>query len=353
MPVPIVQGGMGVGVSLSGLASAVANEGGLGVLSSVGVGMFEQDFFSNYIEANLRGLRHEISVARAATKGVLGINIMVALSDYARYVQVAVEEGIDVIFSGAGMPLGLPGLLPAGAETKLAPIVSSGRAARLICQRWLRQYDYVPDAIVVEGPLAGGHLGFKLEQIADSDYSLEKLVPETVAAVAPFGEAHGQSIPVIAAGGIFDGADILKFRNLGAAGVQMATRFVGTHECDASPEFKEAYMACKEEDLVIIKSPVGLPGRAIRNSFLEAVEQGKKQPVKCPCRCIVTCDGENSPYCIALALMNAKRGKLNHGFAFAGANAHRVQEIVSVKELMQGLVREYEAAAAAQELVST
>jgi len=201
--------------------------------------------------------------------------------------------------------------------------------------------------------MAGGHLGFRPEQIDDPDYALEKLVPDVLDAVARVTEEHGRSIPVIAAGGIYDGCDILKFKKLGAAAVQMATRFVTTNECDASLEFKEAYVACREEDLIIIKSPVGLPGRAINNSFLDAVARGRKQPVNCPCQCIVTCDGENSPYCIALALVNAKKGKLKHGFAFAGANAYRTDEIISVKELIQCLLDEFADATAADSASGT
>ncbi len=309
---PIVQGGMGVGVSMSGLASAVANEGGIGVIASVGIGLFEPDFFSSYLEANLRILRREIRKARELTKGILGVNIMVALSDYAEYVKAAIKEGIDIIFSGAGLPLTLPEYVLPGTKTKLVPIVSSARAAAIICKKWFARYDYVPDAIVVEGPLAGGHLGFKEEQISDPAYSLENLVVEVLQTVKAFAEEHGRTIPVIAAGGIFSGADIRKFMKLGVAGVQMGTRFVTTCECDVSDEFKQAYLDCRKEDLIIIKSPVGMPGRVIRNRFVDDVHKGKKVPFRCPCRCIVTCDSKDTPYCIALALVNAQRGKLNN-----------------------------------------
>jgi nitronate monooxygenase len=345
VPLPIVQGGMGVGISLSGLAAAVANEGGVGVIASAGIGMAEPDFFTNYAEANLRALRVQIRQARAATRGILGLNIMVALSNFADLVRTAIEEKIDIIFSGAGLPLNLPQYRDPGTHTKLVPIVSSGRAANLLCKRWTARFDYLPDAVVVEGPRAGGHLGFSLEQLSDPAFSLERLVPEVIEAVRPFAEARGTVLPVIAAGGIYTGADIHRFLSMGAQGVQMATRFVATRECDASPAFKQTYLDAREEDIMIIESPVGMPGRAIRNQFIEAINRGEKQPYQCPYHCIITCDFENSPYCIALALINAQRGNLAHGFPFAGANAYRTTEIVSVKELMETLVREYNQAA--------
>lgn len=339
--VPIIQGGMGVGVSLSGLAAAVANEGGIGVIATAGIGMSEPDFFQDYEAANLRALRREIRKARAATKGILGVNIMVALSNFDQIVQAAIEEGIDVIFSGAGLPLNLPGHREKNTNTKLVPIVSSGRAAKLLCKRWTERFDYLPDAFVVEGPRAGGHLGFKMEQIPEPEFALEKLVPDVIKAVAPFAKRYNRPVPVIAAGGIYTGADIFAFIALGAAGVQMGTRFVTTHECDASLSFKQTYLDSKEDDIIIISSPVGMPGRAIRNSFIDAVNRGDKQPYTCPYHCIITCDYRNSPYCIASALINAQRGNLKHGFPFAGANAYRTDQIISVKELMDLLIEEY------------
>jgi len=342
--VPIIQGGMGVGISLSGLSAAVANEGGIGVIATAGIGMTEPDFFENFLEASLRALRREIRKARQATTGILGVNIMVALTDYADLVRTAVEEKIDIIFSGAGLPLNLPQYVAKDSATKLVPIVSSGRAAALLCKRWTERFHYLPDAVVVEGPRAGGHLGFKHEQIFDPAFALEKLVPDVLEAVRPFAQASGRNIPVIAAGGIYTGADLLKFIKLGAAGGQMGTRFVTTHECDASLPFKQSYLDSKEEDIVIIQSPVGMPGRAIRNPFIDAINNGQKKPYQCPYHCIITCDYQHSPYCIALALVNAQKGNLKHGFSFAGANAYRTTEIISVKELMHRLIQEYERA---------
>lgn len=338
---PIIQGGMGIGISQSGLASAVANVGGIGVIAAAAIGMLEADFSKNWLEANIRALKREIRRARELTKGIVGINIMVALSYYTDMVKAAIEEGIDIIFAGAGLPLNLPQFLNGTQKTKLVPIVSSGRAANIIFKRWSEKYRYLPDAIVVEGPLAGGHLGFKEEQINDHEYSLEKLIQEVIKAVKPFEERYEKSIPVIAAGGIYTGEDIYKFLQLGASGVQMATRFVTTYECDASIKFKQTYIDSRKEDIVIIKSPVGMPGRAIRNKFIDDVNKGKRKPFKCPYHCIITCDYKNSPYCIALALLNAQKGKLEHGFAFAGENAYRAREIISVKEMIESLIEEY------------
>lgn len=343
--VPVVQGGMGVGISLSGLASAVANEGGIGVISSVGIGECEPDIKSNYKEANTRALKREIQKAREKTNGIIGVNIMVALTDFDEHVVGAVEVGADIIFMGAGLPLKLPKALPLddlnSMKTKLVPIVSSAKAVKLILKSWKKNFDYIPDAIVVEGPLAGGHLGFKREQIEDPAYSLENIVKDVLATIQECEQAAGKQISIIAGGGIYTGADIHRFLELGVQGVQMATRFVPTHECDADIAFKQAYVNCKKEDLMIIKSPVGIPGRAIKSKFLETIEAGEKMPYKCPWKCLRTCDIKTSPFCIADALLNAQKGCIDEGFAFAGANAYRTQEIISVKQLFNDLKKEY------------
>lgn len=339
--IPIIQGGMGVGISMSGLASAVANEGGIGIIATAMIGIDEPDVSKDPVVANVRALKREIRKARAMSKGIIGVNIMVALTHYAELVKAAIEEAVDIIISGAGLPLDLPGYLIEGAKTKLVPIVSSARAAKLLCQKWMSKYQRLPDAFVVEGPKAGGHLGFKKEQINDSDYALEKLLKEVIDIIEPIAAKQGTTIPVIAAGGIYTGEDIRKMIDLGAAGVQMGTRFVATFECDAAPAFKQTYLDAKEEDLMIINSPVGLPGRALHNKFLDDVEHGEKKPFKCPYHCIKTCDIENSPYCIAMALAGAKRGKFKSGFAFAGSNAYRINKIISVKELILTLQTEY------------
>lgn len=351
--VPIVQGGMGVGVSLSGLASAVAKEGGIGVISSAGLGVIYNEYSKDYREASIWGLKQELRKAREATKGIIGVNVMVAMSNFADMVRTAIAEKADIIFSGAGLPLNLPSFLTEGAKTKLAPIVSSARAAGLLCRKWWSEYHYVPDAIVVEGPKAGGHLGYKHEQINDINFSLEQIVPEVVSEVRKFEQEHDCHIPVIAGGGIYTGEDIYRIMELGADGVQMGTRFVTTDECDADPAFKQSYIDASEQDIEIIQSPVGMPGRAIHNSFLERVKEGLKRPKSCPFDCIKTCDVTHSPYCIMLALYNAFKGKLQNGYAFCGSNAWRAQKIQSVKELITSLRDEYEKFSIKEKLLGT
>jgi nitronate monooxygenase len=342
--IPIIQGGMGVAISLSGLASAVANEGGIGVISTVGICYDQKDAFANFVESNNRALREEIRKAKKLTKGILGVNILGAMTNYEDIVKVSIEEGIDLIISGAGLPLHLPKYkADMKSNVKLAPIASSGRSAAIICKSWDSKYSYIPDLIIVEGPKAGGHLGFSYEELQHiDDFSIDKLIVDVLDAIKPYEAKYGRKIPVVAAGGIYTGTDIANIMDLGASGVQMGTRFVATTECDASPEFKEAFINCKEEDITLIKSPVGLPGRAIRNKFLELVEQGHKVPIKCPYHCLKTCKVEDSPYCIASALVSAAKGMLNNGFAFCGANVFRVNKIVTVKELINELVTEAE-----------
>lgn len=338
---PIVQGGMGVGVSLAGLAAATANEGGVGVIAAAGLGLLEPGAIRDFFDANVRRLKEEIRKARKLTEGILGVNIMVALTDFAAMVKAAIEEKIDIIFSGAGLPLNLPEFLGKDRSTKLVPIVSSGRAATIILRRWTERYDYLPDAFVVEGPKAGGHLGFKVEQLDDEAFSLERILPEVMEAARPYGERYGRAVPVIAGGGIYTGQDIRRFLDLGAAGVQMATRFVTTVECDADEAFKRSYIDARPGDLEIIASPVGMPGRAIRNEFLGDMKRGNKVACVCPYHCVATCGGPGAPYCISLALKNAVRGRLSDGFAFAGTNAWRAEKIVTVRELLRSIADEY------------
>jgi len=339
--VPIVQGGMGVGISLSGLAAAVANEGGVGVISSAGLGLLYSDFKGNFLEASIHGLKEEIRKAREKTLGVIGVNVMVAMSNFADMIRTSISEKVDIIIAGAGLPLDLPSFLKKDSPTKLVPIVSSARAAKIICEKWKLNYDYLPDAVIVEGPKAGGHLGFKEEQISDNDYRLEKLVPEIVTELKVFEDKYDKQIPLIAAGGIYTGQDIHDIIKLGASGVQMGTIFVTTEECDASTAFKQSYINATEKDIEIIRSPVGMPGRAILSNFITKVKEGKKQPKKCPFKCIKTCDISKSPYCIIIALINALKGNFENGYAFAGANAFRATRISSVKEVFQSLLKEY------------
>jgi NAD(P)H-dependent flavin oxidoreductase YrpB (nitropropane dioxygenase family) len=276
---------------------------------------------------------------------------MVALTNYDDLVRTSIEEEVDIVISGAGLPLDLPKYLTPGCKTRLVPIVSSARAAALICNKWLANYNYLPDAVIVEGPKAGGHLGFKLEQIFDENFAIEKLIPEVVAVVNEIAVLSGKEIPVIAAGGIYSGADIAKIMKLGASGVQMGTRFVTTDECDASIEFKQAYLDANKEDVTIIKSPVGMPGRAIKSPFLDEVMAGKRQPKTCPVNCIRTCDINTAPYCIIASLTSALRGNFRRGYAFAGSNVWRTNKIIPVKELMNTINQEYNIYVAKTELV--
>lgn len=343
--IPIIQGGMAVGISLSGLASAVANAGGGGVIATAGIGMMEPDYDTDFKKANQRALRKEIRKAKQNTDGVIGVNIMVALSDFQDMVRIAVEEKVDMVLLGAGLPLKYLDVLvpdhPGERKPKVIPIVSSSRAVKIIFRYWQKNYQHIPDAIVLEGPMAGGHLGFKKEQINNPDYSLEKLLPETVSVLKPFEKEFNKNIPIIVAGGIYNGADIFNYLQKGAQGVQMATRFVATKECDASEKFKQAYLNCHKNELVIIDSPVGLPGRAIKNQFLQEVFEGNKKPFRCYWKCLKACDFKKAPYCIASALTHAQKGDFENGFAFAGANAYRIQRIITVKELIAELVAEY------------
>lgn len=344
--IPIIQGGMSVGVSLSRLARAVADAGGIGVIGVAGIGANELDVHADYAGANKRALKREIRNTKLLTKGLIGVNIMMALSDYDEMINIALDEGVDFIFIGTGLLLRLPDTLDIekikSSKTKIIPIISGAKGVSVMFKYWSRFYDYIPDGVVIEGPMAGGHLGFTEEMIDDPQYALENLIPDVIEAVKPYREQYNKDIPVIAAGGVYAGSDIHKFLKMGASGVQMATRFVATHECDATIQFKQMFINAKKEDLVIIKSPVGMPGRAIRNQFINDVEAGKKVPFSCAWKCLRTCDYKTSPYCIALALVYAKEGKMDRGFAFAGTNVHRVDRLYTVQELIDILVKEYD-----------
>lgn len=341
--IPIVQGGMGVRVSLASLAAAVAEEGGIGTISSIGLGDFEAARHE-YERISREALQKEIRKARAMTEGILAVNFMGVLSNVEDLVQTAVREGIKMIVFGAGLPMKLPELVP-DPSVNLVPIVSSARAGELILRGWAKRYKRTAGAIILEGPLAGGHLGFSPEQLSHAeDYSLEILVPQVLEAVKPYEDRFGSKIPVIAAGGIFTGGDIARMLSLGASGVQMATRFVCTQECDASQEFKQAYLDAREEDIVIIKSPVGLPGRAVRNKFLEDLEKVDRLKINCPYHCLTACKVAEAKFCIAQALLNAYQGDVDHGLIFCGQNAPRIDKIVTVKELIAELLAELQAA---------
>lgn len=340
--VPIIQGGMGVGVSRSRLASAVANEGGVGVISAVQIGFEEPDFETNTKEANIRALRNEIRKAKELSpNGIIAVNIMVAINNYKEMVNVSVEENIDLIISGAGLPTDLPNLVK-DSNTKIAPIVSSGKAAMVITKLWDRKYSYIPDLVVVEGPEAGGHLGFSLEQLTtENKPKLLDIVRDVIEALKPFEKKYNKSIPVVAAGGVYNGKDIAECLSVGAAGVQMATRFVATKECDAHINYKMAYINSCKDNIEIVKSPVGMPGRAIHNPFLDKLEGGRLPVRKCY-DCLKPCEPANTPYCISKALIEAVKGNIDEGLIFSGSNAYKLDKIVTVKELINELISEVE-----------
>lgn len=342
--IPIVQGAMGIGVSGPSLAAAVANEGGVGVLAGVNLGHEEPDFYSDKLKADLRALKKQLlKVRQLSPKGIIGINLMVAMNHYDEIARAAAQGGIDLIISGAGLPTKLPEYVK-GFKTRIAPIVSSAKGARVILRYWEKNYGRTADMIVVEGPEAGGHLGFTEELLtSDNRTPVMDIVKEVIEMIKPFKEKFNVDIPVIAAGGIYSGEDIAECIKGGADGVQMATRFVATDECDADIKFKEAYLAATEEDIVILKSPVGMPGRAINNKFLKKVAIENKKIESCV-DCLQTCDPKVAPYCISTALINSVTGNVDEGLVFAGSNVYRVDKIVPVKDLIEELVHDAELA---------
>lgn len=335
--IPIIQGGMGVGVSRGRLAGAVAREGGIGVISTAQIGYDKPEFENNPEKCNEEALREQIQIAKKeASKGLVGVNVMTALKHYREHVKIAVEEGIDVVICGAGIPFDLPELVE-GSDTKIAPIVSSARCMELILRKWDRKYKRTTDFIVVEGPKAGGHLGFTKEE-AENLTNIDEEVQAILAGVKKYEEKYEVKIPVIVAGGVFDQEDIRHVLSLGADGVQIASRFVATTECDASDAYKQAYLDAREEDICVIKSPVGMPGRALNNAFQDKVRAGLTKVEKCY-HCLAKCNPAEIPYCITKALVNAVKGDLDDGLIFCGANVGRIKEIVSVHELMQELTQ--------------
>ena len=273
---------------------------------------------------------------------------MSVITNFADMVRTSIEEGIDIIFAGAGLPLDLPKYLKEGTRTKLVPIVSSGRAASIICHKWKQNYNYLPDALVVEGPKAGGHLGFKPEKLENESNQLENLVDNVLEVATEMKGKYNKDIPVIAAGGIYSGTDMFEFIQRGASAVQLGTRFVATRECDASEKFKDALVNADNEDIQIIKSPVGLPGRSLSNIFLREAKEGKRKPRFCPYHCIKSCNPKTTSYCIADALLSAYRGNLKDGFVFTGTNAGKVKGISTVRRVFKNLKKEYFRAAKAR-----
>ena len=336
--VPIIQGGMGVGVSLSSLAGAVAREGAIGVISAAQPGYLEDDFSSNPLTANLRSLGNHIKKAKEiSNNGIIGVNIMCASKNYEEYVKCAIDNGADLIISGAGLPTDLPKLVE-GSNIKIAPIVSPPKSASIILKMWDRRYGRTADMVVIEGPKAGGHLGFSnesLEEYESKDYDKEVL--EIIEIVKEYENKYNKKIPVVFAGGVFDRKDIDHYISLGCSGVQMATRFVATEECDADINFKMAYINSKKEDIVIVKSPVGLPGRAISNKFMKDRKLINEKITKCY-KCLKKCNMVDIPYCITGALVRAVKGDIDNSLVFCGENAYRLNKIITVKELIKELI---------------
>ncbi len=342
--IPIIQGGMGVRVSMAPLAAAVANCGGGGTIASVGLPPDTEENRADVPKSCREHLQKEIRLAKELSDGVIGVNIMVALSNYEDIVRTTVKEKADYIVSGAGLPISLPEFAE-GSTIKLIPLIASARGARLLLKTWKRRYNRFPDAFVVEGPLSGGHLaGYSLEALKSLKGKLrekpllENAMKDILDLVGEYEKEYGVSIPVIAAGGIFDGKDVAKFLKIGAKGVQIATRFVATYECSAADEFKQLYINAEEKDLVFIQSPVGMPAKAIKTKFLDEVLLGERKEFTCNYKCLRTCDPATVQYCIAKALIDAVEGDIDNAVVLAGTNVSRVKKIVSVKELIDEIV---------------
>lgn len=345
--IPIIQGGMGVGISWDKLAGSVSANGGLGVISAVGTGYYENNKYSNR-NASGRPVDSINFYSKDALKAIvdnarkicgnkpLAANILYAINDYARVVKDACEAGIDIIITGAGLPTNMPEFTKDYPNVALIPIVSSAKALKIICKRWAR-YDKVPDAVIVEGPLSGGHQGFSYDECLKEENQLENIVPPVIEEAKTWG-----NIPVIAAGGIWDKNDIEKFLNMGCAGVQIGTRFIGTVECDAHDNLKQVLLNAKKEDIELMKSPVGYPARGVRTNLQNAIEKGTAPKVACISNCVFPCkQGEEAKtvgFCIADRLSDAYLGNLESGLFFTGSNGYRLDKIITVKELMHKLV---------------
>lgn len=335
---PIIQGGMGVGVSRSGLAGAVAKEGGIGIISTAQIGYDEEGFEDNPAKCNLDAIRKHIKKAKEISggAGLVGVNVMVALKHYREHVKEAVKAGADVVICGAGLPVDLPELVKEGTS-KIAPIVSSVRASNIILKMWDHKYNRTADFLVVEGPCAGGHLGYKKEQLSNLDeYDFDGEIRKIIDNKKQYEEKYNCKIPLIVGGGVYDNDDIMHVLSLGADGVQIATRFVATKECDADILYKEAYLNAKPEDIEIVESPVGMPGRAIHNKFIDSLHKGRKTISRCY-QCLEKCNPKTVPYCITKALTEAVKGNIDEGLIFCGSNASRVNKITTVHELMAEL----------------
>lgn len=347
LALPLIQGGMGVGVSMGGLAGAVAAQGAMGTLSTADAGWNEPDFAAHPQQANLRALRREVQRAKrlAAGAGLVAVNAMVATRQYADSVRTALEAGADAIVSGAGLPLELPALAE-GFEALLAPIVSGPRAAQLICRTWAKRYGRVPDFVVLEGCQAGGHLGFEEADLLSGRCApLSRLIPEVLAALRPFEEKFGRAIPLFCAGGVATGAEMARCTRLGAAGAQLATRFIATEECDAGQGYKDVLLAARPEDLRIIHSPVGMPGRPVNSPLVQRLAAGMRQPPAHCSGCIKSCRPAETPFCITHALIEAVKGNWEEGLFFSGSRVDLVDRMRTVPDLIDELMKEWRALA--------
>lgn len=343
LSLPLIQGGMGVGVSLSSLAGHVMKEGAMGVISAAHTGYRKQNFWKDSVSCNIEAIQEEIAKAKHISQGngLCGVNVMVASKNYEDYVRASVKGGADAIISGAGIPMNLPAYVE-DESILLAPIVSSGKVARLILKGWDRHYHRCPDFLVIEGSEAGGHLGFRVEDLLEQRTpSLKDILQDVLKEITPYEEIYGRNIPVFVAGGIYTGKDIKQYLGLGASGVQMATRFIATHECDADLRFKQAFIRANKEDIMLVKSPAGLPGRAIRTACMEETLQHRIVPRNC-IGCMKPCNPQTTPYCISEALIHAVKGDVEKGLVFAGAKADQIQEIVHVHDLIHSLMKELE-----------
>lgn len=335
---PIIQGGMGIGISLSSLAGAVAKEGGIGIISAAQIGFCEPDFDRAPLASNLRAMEQELKKAREiAPDGIIGFNIMVAMKHYEEYVACAARIGADLIISGAGLPTTLPELTKE-SSVKIAPIVSTKKSAQVILKYWDKKYQRVPDLVVIEGPRAGGHLGFHKEELsAYGELSYDQEIKDILSVIGEYEAKYQTEIPTALAGGIDSANEVKHAFSLGVDGVQVASRFVTTKECDASQKYKDVYLNAKEEDVVIVRSPVGMPGRAIRNRFIEIVEGNERIPVQLCHQCLRSCNPSTIPYCITDALIAAAKGDVDRGLIFCGANAYRQNKLETVKEVIESL----------------
>lgn len=340
LKIPLIQGGMGVGVSLGNLAGHVAKQGAMGVISTADSGFMEPDFWTNPISSNMRALEKEIQKAKdiACGNGLIAINAMVATTYYAESIKTAVRAGIDCVISGAGLPLELPAFVK-GYDTAIAPIVSSAKAAKVICMLWDKKYQVIPDFIVIEGSEAGGHLGFSKEELLSNTVKpLHEILKEVSVSIIPFEEKYKRKIPIFVAGGVYTNEDVRTYMAGGADGVQIATRFITTYECDASMAYKQVYLHAGKDDIQIVESPVGMPGRAIRTPLIEKLEKKQRiAPLKCA-QCLHTCDVRITPYCITNALIEAVKGNYEEGLFFSGSSAWKLTKVVTVKELIEELM---------------